>query len=350
VRILTWQWGRRGASPRFAAALAEGFSQLEEVESLLSLAAGAELLRGRGAPRCDLPMPTYESAAGLVGRVVRAPGTLRWLVRRLRALRVDAAVCAQPALLDPLMQAALWRLRIPYAVIVHDGTTHPGDWLSFLLVGYLQRRVIGGAHTVMALSGHVAEILRRQGVSPMIGWHPPYVFGPPPPPPGAHGGVLRLLCFGRLLPYKGLDLLATAMRLPHPPAELRVVGQGPESDELRALRALPGVTVENRWVPEDEIAALLGWADAVVLPYREASQSGVAAAALASGRFVVATRVGGLAEQLGGMPAVILCEPTGESVAAAIAELPLLDPALERAAEMRGWRELAGVLRDALVT
>ena len=61
--------------------------------------------------------------------------------------------------------------------------------------------------------------------------HPPFVFGPPPPPPRAHGGPLRLLSFGRLLPYKGLDLLAAALaRLgPRPDLEVRVVGSGPES-------------------------------------------------------------------------------------------------------------------------
>ncbi len=80
--------------------------------------------------------------------------------------------------------------------------------------------------------------------------------------------------------------------------ELRVVGSGPESDALAALRSTPGVTVENRWVPDEEVAALIAWADAVVLPYVEASQSGVAPGAIAAGRIVVATRVGGLTEQL----------------------------------------------------
>jgi glycosyltransferase involved in cell wall biosynthesis len=67
-------------------------------------------------------------------------------------------------------------------------------------------------------------------------------------------------------------------------------------------------------VPEDEIGELLSWSDAVVLPYREASQSGVAAAALAAGRFVLATRVGGLPEQLAGYTRALLCEPTVSGV------------------------------------
>jgi glycosyltransferase involved in cell wall biosynthesis len=133
-------------------------------------------------------------------------------------------------------------------------------------------------------------------------------------------GPSRLLCFGRLLPYKGLDLLADALAsLPMQPAiEVRIVGSGPQSPALDALRSCRGVTVENRWVPESEIGTLLAWSDALILPYREASQSGVAAAALAAGRPVIATRVGGLREQLSNAPQAVMCEPEAASLARAI--------------------------------
>jgi glycosyltransferase involved in cell wall biosynthesis len=142
----------------------------------------------------------------------------------------------------------------------------------------------------------------------------------PPPPPRAHGGKLRLLSFGRLLPYKGLDLLADSLGrlLPRDDLEVRIIGEGPESPTLDALRRLPCVSVENRWVPEEEVGTLLAWADAVVLSHREASQSGVAAAAIAAGRWVVATRVGGLAEQLEDAPNARLCAPEPGSLTDAL--------------------------------
>jgi len=181
-------------------------------------------------------------------------------------------------------------------------------------------------------------------------------FGPQPLPPRAHGGPLRLLSFGRLLPYKGLDLLAGALRLlgPRPDLEVRVVGSGPESEVLGALRRLPGVTVENRWVPEGEVGQMFAWADALVLSHREASQSGVAAEAIAAGRWVVATRVGGIAEQLRDEPMAQLCDPTPESLAAALRRL--LDRAPVVAAEpgvdpSRQWREVAeGLVRQIDLT
>ena len=134
-----------------------------------------------------------------------------------------------------------------------------------------------------------------------------------------------------------------------------MVGQGPETAELAALRALPGVAVENRWVPEAEIAALLAWSDALVLSHREASQSGGAAAAIAARRWIVSTRVGGLAEQLANEPLARLCEPTPASLAGALGALLDERPAAAPSppdAVMAAWQamatELVGSLRPRL--
>ena len=84
--------------------------------------------------------------------------------------------------------------------------------------------------------------------------------------------------------------------------------------------------MENRWVPEDEVGALLAWSDALVLSHREASQSGVAATAITAGRWVIATRVGGLEEQLRREPMALLCDPAPDSIAGAIRTLLALPP------------------------
>ena len=352
MRVLVWQWGRRGAGPRFGAALADGLRLLPGIDAVLSLSTGAEILRGPDPPECRFPMATYTGIAGLAGQWLRAPMIVARLRRRLTALRPDLAICAMPGPLDLLLLTALRRCGVPVTVIVHDAEPHTGDAIPLLM--FLQRHLIRRADTAAALSEHVAAGLRRQRLmSPdrlLVVAHPPFVFGPPPPPPRGHGGKLRLLCFGRLLSYKGLDLLADAARLlvAQPGWELRVVGSGPEGVELADLRGLPGVCVENRWVPEHEIAALIAWCDALVLPYREASQSGVAPAAIAAGRFVVATRVGGLVEQLGGEPLAQLCEPDAGSLAAALRDLLLAPPTAQPepvSADPRlAWRDMAARL------
>ncbi len=336
MKILVWQWGRKGAGPRYAAELADSLRAVPGTAAALSLSAQAELLQATEFPQaaappvCALPFPTYTGLASLIARLPLLPFDGPGLTRRLRALAPDIAICAMPAVLDLVMAAALKRATIPYYVVVHDADAHPGDDVPFQMI--LQHRLIRGAAGLIALSTHVANRLHDRGLvgnRPLIlTTHPPFVFGPTPPPPRAHGGKLRLLSFGRLLPYKGLDLLADALVAlgPRDDLELRVVGHGPHSPALAALAALPHVTVENRWVPEAEIGALLAWCDALILSHREASQSGVAAAAIAARRWVVATRVGGITEQLRAEPLARLCLPDAPSLAAAIETLIAAPP------------------------
>ena len=352
MRLLVWQWGRRGAGPRYALELARALRQVPGVQVVLSLSRNAEIMAD-GLPDCDLPVETYTGLLGWLGRMARLPLDAPALARRLRPLGLDGALCAMPAPLDLLMVAALQRVAVPYAVAVHDAILHPGDILP--MQATLQRRLLRRATALVALSSHVADQL-----APVAAGRPllrsrlsPLAYGLPATPPADHGGALRLLSFGRLLPYKGLDLLAAAMPQLAPGGfVLRVVGTGPESAILDTLRHQPGVTVENRWVPEDEVGGLLAWADALVLSHREASQSGVAAAAMAAGRWVVATRVGGLAEQLAETPLARLCDPDPASLAAAIASLVTDPPPPGAASSGLAWAdsvaELAGQLRRAL--
>ena len=326
MRILVWQWGRFGAGPRVAVDFAAAFNAVPGVEAFLSLSRQSEIMQSGAPPSgeppsCDLPIDTYQGVRGYLRRIMEGPALVAHLRAELARLAPDIALCAMPGPLDLAMQQALQRTGVAMVVVVHDADPHPGD--GYPLQMTLQRMLVKRADAVVALSEHVAARLRDQGL--VAGRTLIRGVLPQPPiaglaPVRAHGGPFRLLSFGRLLAYKGLDLLAEALAevLPDTDMVVRVVGQGPASAALSALSRLERVTVENRWVPEAEIPALLGWADGVVLSHREASQSGVAAAALAARRFLVATRVGGLAEQAGENPAAILCEVSASGLAAGL--------------------------------
>ncbi len=350
MKILVWQWGRRGGGPRYAVELAAALRQVPGIEVALSLSAQSELLRIDPPPRCELPYPTYDNLPGFLWRWATMRARAGRLADQLRAIDADVAICALPGLLDMEMAAALRRLATPFFVVVHDADAHPGDGLPLQMT--LQRRLCRRATGLIALSAHVAGQLRRQHLVPparlLMTSHPPRDFAVAPPPPRAHGGPVRLLSFGRLLPYKGLDLLADALRIlgPRPDLEVRVVGSGPASAALTALRQLPGVTVDNRWVPEAEVGSLFAWTDALVLSHREASQSGGAAAAVATRRWVVATSVGGITEQLRDEPMALLCEPTADSLATALRRLLDAPPPFVGSAVETGeaWQEVAADL------
>lgn len=118
------------------------------------------------------------------------------------------------------------------------------------------------------------------------------------PPELVDGPEPVVLFFGLLRPYKGVDTLLRAWRgIDH--ARLWIVGR--PMMELAPLLASspPGVQWVTRFVSEGEVGALLRRADIVVLPYARTErfdQSGVLASALAFGRAVVLSDVGGFSE------------------------------------------------------
>ena len=112
----------------------------------------------------------------------------------------------------------------------------------------------------------------------------------------AEGPVI--LFFGLLRPYKGLDVLLEAFR-DVDGAELWIAGMPRMPIEpLRELAARAHGTVRfvPRFVSDPEIPAFFRRADVVVLPYREIEQSGVLYTALAFGKPIVASSVGGFPE------------------------------------------------------
>jgi glycosyltransferase involved in cell wall biosynthesis len=111
-----------------------------------------------------------------------------------------------------------------------------------------------------------------------------------------------LLFFGRIWPYKGLKYLLEAIPLVAeriPEVKLIIAGRGQnlreyfsEDDDEKRYEIL------NNFIPLEAVAGLFQRSAAVVLPYVESSQSGVAAIAYATGTPVIASNVGGLGEMV----------------------------------------------------
>ena len=133
-----------------------------------------------------------------------------------------------------------------------------------------------------------------------------------------------ILCFGLMRPYKGIDVLLEAFREMEG-AELWIVGMPRMPVEpLRELAARAPGTVRfvPRFVTDAEIPAYFERADVVVLPYREIDQSGVLYTALAFGKPLVLSRVGGFTE-VGERHGAARLVPPGDAgeLAAALGEL-----------------------------
>jgi glycosyltransferase involved in cell wall biosynthesis len=120
----------------------------------------------------------------------------------------------------------------------------------------------------------------------------------PLPAPLAGVELPVVLFFGLLRPYKGLEVLLEAWR-GIGGAELWIVGRPRVSLERLEAAAPEGVRFLPRFVQDSELAAYFRRADVVVLPYARTERfdfSGVLATALAFGRPIVASDIGGFSE------------------------------------------------------
>jgi GT2 family glycosyltransferase/glycosyltransferase involved in cell wall biosynthesis len=239
-----------------------------------------------------------------------------WLHGDLRRRRIAMLVVHSHS--DP--RYATLGLAYPVALILHDPQTHSGDELSSrpLPIRLIARAAELSASCLIIHSDRLCDqlmpLLRRLplGVIP-LGIE---VARAPARVPERR----RLLIFGRLFAYKGVDTALEAFELLADElgdAELVVAGRGPL---VELARGRANVRVRDGYIPESEIVSLLEQARLVLLPYKDATQSGVGLQAIARGVPCVVSSAGGLPELVPeGWPDLIVPPGDPERLAAAIA-------------------------------
>jgi glycosyltransferase involved in cell wall biosynthesis len=223
--------------------------------------------------------------------------------------------------------------RVPNVVTIHDITDHPGTPPQRRLIQrVVEQSLLRGANGYIVHGHSLASRVEKQP------WYRPGspVFSIP------HGVLAQpaaqkplperptVLFFGRMEYYKGLDVLIQAVemckgRLP----DLRVIvaGRGPELERCRELaQGDDCFEWHEEFIADHDIPGLFARSSLVVLPYREASQSGVALLAFANRRAVVATDAGALSEAVdNGVTGAVVAAGDPNALARALCDL-LTDP------------------------
>ncbi|MBD1431814.1 glycosyltransferase family 4 protein [Sphingobacterium sp. DN00404] len=118
-----------------------------------------------------------------------------------------------------------------------------------------------------------------------------------------------ILFFGRISAYKGIEKLIFAFRdlkKEFPNMKLLIAGKSVYNYRIPdALHEVEGVIIDDRFIPNDEMANLIRGCRFVVCPYEDASQSGVVMTALAFGKKLVVSKVGGLFEPINYLNGVV---------------------------------------------
>lgn len=230
-----------------------------------------------------------------------------------------------------------------------------------------RRTLVAAADMVIAHSPETLTQLRVLGIVPRrtrVIPHGP-LHAPPRPDrlriPGSDQGPRQLLFFGKVIEYKGVEELLTAITMIPlgRDAQLTVAGECSNPvlrttlTELAAHSPVPVVLRLER-VPDGEVTDLLSASDAVVLPYRHITTSGSAMLAFSHGRPLVVPDLPSLA----GLPdgAVFRYDRTVAGLAGALDDVICADSDL--LAKMSAvalsystritWSEIAEQTLDAL--
>ncbi len=356
TKVLLWYWGRRGGGPRYTYELARALLEDGDLELHLSLSRQSEIFDEFATLQAPgWHIDTYTGLGQAAAATLRLPLVRHGFWRYVADQEIDLVVGTMSHIWNvPVLLGR--RSRPPYLLVLHDALPHKGDDVP--LRGWLLGKETTYADGVVTLTQHVRDVLcTEHGYPSSASWvvpHGVFAYARGAMRRAAKGRPHRLLFFGRLLPYKGLDLLLEAfglLRERRQDVELVIAGPGDAAPYKGQIDQLAGVHLDNRWIEEGEIGAIFRGADICVLPYREASQSGVVATAYAAGIPVVTTPVGGLVEQVHHERTGIVCEAvSAEAIASAVARLldsPQLmqkcaHGAAREAEENLAWPAIAG--------
>ena len=240
---------------------------------------------------------------------------------------------------------------VPAVVFVHNPEPHERMPFAGFLLGRVLRRCRGAVVHSEGAAGHLRAMTPTLPVR-VVG-HPLNLVverSPLPPTP-----PLRLLFLGFVRSYKGVDLAVEAVAAVRETGhDVRLTVSGdfwqPVAD-LQALVAELGLqeVVELRpgYVADDALSELFAEHHALIAPYRSATASGVVPLALAAGRPVLVTPVGGLPESVRhGVDGLVADEVSVAALAAAMAQLADALPELAAAAQppTDSWRQVAEAL------
>jgi glycosyltransferase involved in cell wall biosynthesis len=363
TRVAFLYLGRRGAGAMLSLETARALCAKSDLLVLVS--AQIENRAGWEELPCETVfVDTFRSPLDFVLRSVN-PLTYRRIARAIRQFRAD--VVYTPMLHHWNAPLGPFLGRTPTVPTIHDPVQHSGERRR--VVDWLQRAVVRRASRVICLSRALVGDVVALGIDAervdvvQLGQ-----FGSYPRPEGAEARppvdpavrARTALFFGRIVAYKGVGVLLDAFRTvlrTVPDARLLLVGSGDISPYADALNELDNVDLVNRWIADDEVTGYVDQAAFCVVPYIDATQSALIPLAYAEGLPVVASRTGGLSEQVWDGETGFLVPPSDSAALADVWVRMLGDPvataamgekARETARTVWNWDRIGDEILEAL--
>ena len=216
----------------------------------------------------------------------------------------------------------------PLVVTIHDARQHIGDKESQktpqAIMDFGYRRA---DHVIVHGKSLITTVTEELGIdASKIHLIPHIAIGQPIIAPKNRDDGRTILFFGRIWEYKGLEYLIQAepkVTAAFPDARFVIAGKGDDFDRYRRMMVHPDrFEVNNDWISDQARDEMFAASSIVVLPYIEASQSGVIPIAYSYEKPVIATRIGGLPDMVDHQKTGLLVPPrNADALADAIIEL-----------------------------
>ena len=259
------------------------------------------------------------------------------------------------------------QLFLCHNVFPHEIPRFPGSsWLVRRVISRAFRRVDGFLVHSAGLSRQVKALNPGTVVHRIL--HPSYDFfnrldnGSKTSVGPRETNELRLLFFGKIRAYKGLEVFLRALARLAGRVDFRATVAGEfyiDESPFKRMAEDEGISDRvvwhDRYIPNEEVGPLFRETDLVVLPYLEATQSGVVPLAFHFLKPVVVSDVGGLAEVVTDGESGYLVPPGDpDALADAIVRFQRdlqgtsFEPHIRRARERLSWGQVADGLRALL--
>jgi glycosyltransferase involved in cell wall biosynthesis len=256
------------------------------------------------------------------------------LIRMIDDLQPDIVHFLSEGVVWLGLAAPLFSRRYRIVTTMHDVEYHPGDhasrrvprWFVDRLILRSDRLIVHGSSLKRAAERRYPTLKGRVEVVPHSILHRYCLIAEKNALRHKYSESINVLFFGRIYAYKGLDILIKSIPLIATQVDkvrVTIAGEGENIDSYIAMMTNPELfEVRNRHIDDEETAQLFIDADIVVLPYLEASQSGVLAIANAFGKAVIVTDVGELAHTVkNGVTGIVVAPGDERALADAIFRL-----------------------------
>lgn len=284
---------RLGGTLKCSVKLAESFPGGIELKAFVSKNADADVLKDNSF------YTKVNTGAGKISNVMNTLNPLNYhrILKEIKLFKPDVIHFPIEHAWNFFFLLALENY--PIVQTIHDPVRHPGE--ENFVYDYLRHLSIQRADRIVVLSNQFKESFEKFGINQEqveVIPHGSFSFDDKISEPPLKK---KILFSGRINKYKGLDVLLKAfliIQTSNSGASLTIAGKGDVEPYKELLVKIKNITLINKYLSEEELEKLHSECDFVVVPYIEASQSGVIALAAANGRAVISSNIGGLTEQV----------------------------------------------------